>query len=73
MRRLIESSLVSLDGITEPPERRAKFDAESMALSWSYSATCGSSPSSPAWADAFSLVSTGNLPARSEAEVRGQQ
>lgn len=35
MRRLIESSLVSFDGITEPPERRAKFDAESVALSWS--------------------------------------
>ncbi len=33
MRRLIESTLVSLDGITEAPERWADFDAEDAALS----------------------------------------
>jgi dihydrofolate reductase len=33
MRKLIESTLVSLDGVIEAPERWAKFDAESTALS----------------------------------------
>jgi dihydrofolate reductase len=33
MRRLIESTLVSLDGVTEAPERWARFDAEDTALS----------------------------------------
>ena len=33
MRRLIESTLVSLDGVIEAPERWANFDAESTALS----------------------------------------
>lgn len=33
MRKLIESSLVSLDGVIEAPERWANFDAEAMALS----------------------------------------
>ncbi len=33
MRRLIESVLVSLDGVTEAPERWANFDAEDAALS----------------------------------------
>ena len=31
MRRLIESTLVSLDGVTEAPERWASFDAEDTA------------------------------------------
>jgi dihydrofolate reductase len=31
MRRLIESTLVSLDGVTEAPERWASFDAEDAA------------------------------------------
>jgi hypothetical protein len=31
MRKLIESTLVSLDGITGSPERWASFDAESTA------------------------------------------
>src|ERR1039457_3225983 len=33
MRRLIESVLVSLDGVIEAPERWANFDAEDAALS----------------------------------------
>ena len=33
MRKLIESTLVSLDGVTEAPERWASFDAEDAALS----------------------------------------
>jgi len=33
MRKLIESTLVSLDGIIEAPERWANFDAEATALS----------------------------------------
>jgi dihydrofolate reductase len=33
MRKLIESTLVSLDGVTEAPERWAGFDAEDAALS----------------------------------------
>jgi dihydrofolate reductase len=33
MRKLIESTLVSLDGVIEAPERWASFDAESTALS----------------------------------------
>ena len=33
MRRLIESTLVSLDGVIEAPERWANFDAESTAYS----------------------------------------
>ena len=33
MRRLIESTLVSLDGVTGAPERWASFDAEDAALS----------------------------------------
>jgi dihydrofolate reductase len=33
MRRLIESTLVSLDGVIEAPERWAGFDAEDAALS----------------------------------------
>jgi dihydrofolate reductase len=33
MRKLIESTLVSLDGIIEAPERWANFDAEDAALS----------------------------------------
>ena len=33
MRRLIESVLVSLDGVIETPERWANFDAEDAALS----------------------------------------
>jgi dihydrofolate reductase len=33
MRRLIESTLVSLDGVTEAPERWANFDAEDTARS----------------------------------------
>ena len=33
MRRLIESTLVSLDGVVEAPERWAGFDAEDAALS----------------------------------------
>jgi dihydrofolate reductase len=33
MRNLIESTLVSLDGVTEAPERWASFDAEATALS----------------------------------------
>ena len=33
MRKLIESTLVSLDGVTEAPERWASFDAEATALS----------------------------------------
>jgi dihydrofolate reductase len=33
MRRLIESTLVSLDGVIEAPERWANFDAEDTALS----------------------------------------
>src|ERR1035441_3954993 len=33
MRKLIESTLVSLDGVIEAPERWANFDAEDAALS----------------------------------------
>jgi dihydrofolate reductase len=33
MRELIESTLVSLDGVMEAPERWANFDAEATALS----------------------------------------
>src|ERR1700733_12131841 len=33
MRKLIESTLVSVDGVTEAPERWASFDAEAPALS----------------------------------------
>jgi hypothetical protein len=33
MRKLIESTLVSLDGVTEAPERRAGFDAGDTAYS----------------------------------------
>ena len=33
MRKLIESTLVSLDGVTEAPERWANFDAEDSVLS----------------------------------------
>jgi hypothetical protein len=33
MRKLIESTLISLDGVIEAPERRASFDAEATALS----------------------------------------
>ncbi len=33
MRKLIESTLVSLDGVIEGPERWASFDAEATALS----------------------------------------
>jgi dihydrofolate reductase len=33
MRKLIESTLLSLDGVTESPERWANFDAEDAALS----------------------------------------
>jgi dihydrofolate reductase len=33
MRKLIESTLVSLDGVTEAPERWASFDAEDTAYS----------------------------------------
>jgi hypothetical protein len=33
MRKLIESTLVSLDGVIEAPERWATFDAENTALS----------------------------------------
>jgi len=33
MRKLIESTLVSLDGVVESPERWATFDAEATALS----------------------------------------
>jgi len=33
MRKLIESTLVSLDGATEAPERWATFDAEDTAYS----------------------------------------
>ena len=33
MRKLIESTLVSLDGVIEAPERWASFDAEDTALS----------------------------------------
>jgi dihydrofolate reductase len=33
MRKLIESTLVSLDGVTETPERWANFDADDTALS----------------------------------------
>ena len=33
MRKLIESTLVSLDGVTEAPERWSRFDAEDAALS----------------------------------------
>ena len=33
MRKLIESTLVTLDGVIEAPERWALFDAESSALS----------------------------------------
>jgi hypothetical protein len=32
MRKLIESTLVSLDGVIESPERWARFDEESAAL-----------------------------------------
>ena len=34
MRKLIESTLVSLDGVIEAPERWANFDAEATALSF---------------------------------------
>ena len=33
MRKLIESTLISLDGVIEAPERWASFDAEATALS----------------------------------------
>jgi dihydrofolate reductase len=33
MRKLVESTLVSLDGVTEAPERWANFDAEATAYS----------------------------------------
>ena len=33
MRKLIESTLVSLDGVTEAPEQWANFDADATALS----------------------------------------
>ena len=33
MRKLIESTFVSLDGIIEAPERWASFDAEATAMS----------------------------------------
>ena len=33
MRKLIESTLVSLDGVIEAPGRWANFDAEATALS----------------------------------------
>ena len=33
MRKLIESALVSLDGVIEAPERWANFDDEDAALS----------------------------------------
>jgi dihydrofolate reductase len=33
MRKLIESTLVSLDGVVEAPERWARFDAEAAAVS----------------------------------------
>ena len=33
MRKLIESTLVSLDGVIDAPERWASFDAEATALS----------------------------------------
>jgi hypothetical protein len=33
MRKLIESTLVSLDGVIEAPERWATFDTEAAALS----------------------------------------
>ena len=33
MRKLIESTLVTLDGVIEAPERWASFDAEAAALS----------------------------------------
>ena len=33
MRKLIESTLVSLDGVIEAPERWATFDAEATSLS----------------------------------------
>jgi dihydrofolate reductase len=33
MRKLIESTLVSLDGVIEAPERWVSFDAEATALS----------------------------------------
>jgi dihydrofolate reductase len=33
MRKLIESTLVSLDGVIEAPERWASFDAEATAYS----------------------------------------
>jgi hypothetical protein len=33
MRKLIESTLVSLDGVIEAPERWASFDAEATASS----------------------------------------
>jgi hypothetical protein len=33
MRKLIESTLVSLDGVIEAPERWASFNAEATALS----------------------------------------
>ena len=32
MRKLIESTLLSLDGVIEAPERWANFDAEDTAL-----------------------------------------
>jgi hypothetical protein len=32
MRKQIESTLVSLDGVVEAPERQASFDAEATAL-----------------------------------------
>jgi hypothetical protein len=33
MRKLIESALISLDGVIEAPERWASFDAEATAYS----------------------------------------
>lgn len=40
MRKLIESTLVSPDGVIEAPERWATFDAEATAQGW---------PRSTAW------------------------
>jgi len=40
MRKLIESTLVSLDGVIEAPERWASFDAEDAALSLQQLGNC---------------------------------
>jgi len=37
MRKLIESALVSLDGVIEAPERWANFDEEDRRCPWSSS------------------------------------